>query len=217
MSERRRGRRGRGLDAIFDTGDLSLDEDPSVKDDEDPPRRSQPSEPEADVTPGRSSYGEEERAPRTSTDPANSGSARGPATGDRGGGDEASYDSETRVDSDAGGSWVSARDPHSPGSEPIRGRYNHLDLPDPDLPRGDRPTSDRRAPGRPSGSLGQPRTLLQKGFYLELEQDQMLDQIRSSLKSTGFTPDRSAIVRAAVESFYRLDPAEQEEMVRRLK
>ena len=130
MSERRRGRRGRGLDAIFDTGDLSLDEDPSVKDDEDPPRRSQTSEPESDVTPGTIPRGEEERAPRTS-DPANSGSAIGPATGDRGGGDEASYDSETRVDSDAGGSWVSARDPQSPGPEPIRGRYNHLDRPDP--------------------------------------------------------------------------------------
>jgi hypothetical protein len=59
--------------------------------------------------------------------------------------------------------------------------------------------------------------LLQRGFYIEPEQDRMVDQIKVSLKGTAFTPDRSAIVRAAIENFYDLDPDDQEERVRRAK
>jgi hypothetical protein len=45
----------------------------------------------------------------------------------------------------------------------------------------------------------------------------MLDEIKAALKGRGFTPDRSAIVRAALTKFSELEPFDQEELVRRNK
>lgn len=205
MPERRRQGRGRGLDAIFDTGDLSLDEAPSGEGDNHPQRRPSGREAQADehpvskkATPGQDDQTDEARGPSGEPGPARYSAASGSSR-------VGSYTQEPQA---RGGG--DSRDHHA--------RSAHLEHADPTT-RQSEPTDpgSRRLPGRPAGSVGQSRTLLQKGFYLELEQDQMLDQIRSSLKSKGFTPDRSAIVRAAVESFYQLDPTDQEEMVRRLK
>jgi hypothetical protein len=79
----------------------------------------------------------------------------------------------------------------------------------------DRPT--RRGPGRPRLEHPPVRELVQRGFYLEPNQDQMIDEIKIGLKGRGFNPDRSAIIRAAVEYFHELDRFEQEERVRRSK
>ena len=75
----------------------------------------------------------------------------------------------------------------------------------------------RRGPGRPKLEQPPARELVQRGFYLEPSQDRMIDEIKVGLKGWGFTPDRSAIIRAAVEYFYELDKVEQEERVRRSK
>jgi hypothetical protein len=45
----------------------------------------------------------------------------------------------------------------------------------------------------------------------------MIDEIKVRLKGRSFNPDRSAIIRAAVEYFHELDRFEQEERVRRAK
>jgi 3-methyladenine DNA glycosylase Tag len=45
----------------------------------------------------------------------------------------------------------------------------------------------------------------------------MLDEMKAALKKRGFTPDRSAIVRAALRHFGLLDTVEQEGLVRREK
>jgi len=79
----------------------------------------------------------------------------------------------------------------------------------------DRPT--RRGPGRPRLKHPPARELVQRGFYLEPSQDRMIDEIKVGLKARGFNPDRSAIIRAAVEYFHELDRFEQEERVRRSK
>jgi hypothetical protein len=75
----------------------------------------------------------------------------------------------------------------------------------------------RRGPGRPRLEHPPARELVQRGFYLEPSQDRMLDEIKVGLKGRGFNPDRSAIIRAAVEYFHELDRLEQEERVRRSK
>lgn len=208
MSERRR--RGRGLEAIFDNADLSLDEPPAGERDDEPRRRSSTREDRAHEPPA-ARKDSADRTPAVSGEdfskpqpPAEDSDARDPEREPRGRDTDGSgWEPQDRGGGETGERYT--RTGRSAHVAPTPGNYESA------APDG------RRAPGRPSGSMGQPRRLLQKGFYLELEQDQMLDQIRSSLKSTGFTPDRSAIVRAAVESFYSLDPAEQEEMVRRLK
>ncbi len=74
----------------------------------------------------------------------------------------------------------------------------------------------RRGPGRPRLAQAA-RDLVQRGFYLEPDQDRMIDEIKVALKGRGFNPDRSAIIRAAVEHFYELDRLEQETRVRRAK
>jgi hypothetical protein len=74
-----------------------------------------------------------------------------------------------------------------------------------------------RSVGRPRGQVSQDRELIQRGFYLEATQDRMLDEIKAALKGRGFTPDRSAIVRAALTKFSELEPFDQEELVRRNK
>lgn len=74
-----------------------------------------------------------------------------------------------------------------------------------------------RGVGRPRGQVSQDRELIQRGFYLEATQDRMLDEIKAALKGRGFTPDRSAIVRAALTKFSELEPFDQEELVRRNK
>ena len=79
----------------------------------------------------------------------------------------------------------------------------------------DRPI--RRGPGRPRLEQTPSRELVQRGFYLEPSQDRMIDEIKVELKGRGFNPDRSAIIRAAVEYFHQLDRFEQEERVRRSK
>ena len=79
----------------------------------------------------------------------------------------------------------------------------------------DRPI--RRGPGRPRLEQPPSRELVQRGFYLEPSQDRMIDEIKVGLKGRGFNPDRSAIIRAAVEYFHQLDRFEQEERVRRSK
>ncbi|MDQ3387279.1 MAG: hypothetical protein M3475_06725 [Actinomycetota bacterium] len=139
MSERRSRGKGRGIDGIFDSADLTLT--PTDK----------PSEPSGE-------------APRTSA-------GRGPEVG------------ETRV----------------PAWSGVDGR------------RGG------RGVGRPRGQVSQDRELIQRGFYLEATQDRMLDEIKAALKGRGFTPDRSAIVRAALTKFSELEPFDQEELVRRNK
>lgn len=78
-------------------------------------------------------------------------------------------------------------------------------------------TRVRRAPGRPKSEQPPTRQLVQRGFYLEPEQDRMIDEIKVALKGRNFNPDRSAIIRAAVEHFQKLDRFEQEERVRRVK
>lgn len=75
----------------------------------------------------------------------------------------------------------------------------------------------RRRPGRPRLEHPPARQLVQRGFYLEPSQDRMIDEIKVGLKGRGFNPDRSAIIRAAVEYFHELDRFEQEERVRRAK
>ena len=83
-----------------------------------------------------------------------------------------------------------------------------------------RPQQDpplRRGRGRPRLEHSPTRELVQRGFYLESSQDRMIDEIKVGLKGGGFNPDRSAIIRAAVEYFYELDRFEQEERVRRSK
>ncbi len=82
-------------------------------------------------------------------------------------------------------------------------------------PEAERPA--RRGPGRPRLEHPPARELVQRGFYLEPSQDRMIDEIKVGLKGGGFNPDRSAIIRAAVEYFYELDSIEQEERVRRSK
>lgn len=79
----------------------------------------------------------------------------------------------------------------------------------------DRPI--RRGPGRPRLEHPPARELVQRGFYLEPNQDRMIDEIKVGLKGRGFNPDRSAILRAAVEYFHELDRFEQQERVRRSK
>jgi hypothetical protein len=81
--------------------------------------------------------------------------------------------------------------------------------------REDRPI--RRGPGRPKLEHSPARELVQRGFYLEPSQDRMIDEIKVGLKGRGFNPDRSAIIRAAVEYFHELGKFEQEERVRRSK
>ena len=81
--------------------------------------------------------------------------------------------------------------------------------------QADRPI--RRGPGRPRLEHPPSRELVQRGFYLEPSQDRMIDEIKVGLKGRGFNPDRSAIIRAAVEYFHALDRFEQEERVRRSK
>lgn len=75
----------------------------------------------------------------------------------------------------------------------------------------------RRSPGRPPSRRPPGRELVQRGFYLEVDQDRMLDETKAALKKRGFTPDRSAIVRAALRHFGLLDAVEQEGLVRREK
>ena len=148
MSERRERRRGRGLDAIFDSADLSLESAPR------PVERSR-------VRPAEGLSGE--------------GVADRPAG---------------LIDRDEVGE------------------------------RADRTVRYRdeiRSPGRPRGQVSQVRALVQRGFYLEPEQDRMLDETKAALKGRGFTPDRSAIVRAALEHFRGLDSFDQEDLVRRFK
>jgi hypothetical protein len=80
----------------------------------------------------------------------------------------------------------------------------------------DRPLQKKRR-GRPRLEHPPVRELVQRGFYLEPVQDRMIDEIKVKLKSRGFNPDRSAIIRAAVEYFHELDRFEQEERVRQSK
>lgn len=127
-------RRGRGLDAIFDSADLELDTAP------------------ADSAPQTGSPQPAETAPRSTT---NLNQERG---------------------------------------QERRGAY------------------ERRA-GRPRSR----RDLIQRGFYLEPAQDEALDRIRLDFKRSNFSPDRSAIVRAAIASFEQLDPVDQEDLIRRAK
>ncbi len=99
-----------------------------------------------------------------------------------------------------------AQDPPLPteGSEQPRGQQEE-----------DRPI--RRRPGRPRLEHPPARELVQRGFYLEPAQDRMVDEIKVGLKSRGFNPDRSAIIRAAIQYFHELDRFEQEDRVRRAK
>ena len=92
----------------------------------------------------------------------------------------------------------------------------------PELTEGQNPRRQedrrlRRGPGRPRLEHPPARELVQRGFYLEPSQDRMIDEIKVGLKGRGFNPDRSAIIRAAVEYFHELDRFEQEKCVRRAK
>jgi hypothetical protein len=84
-------------------------------------------------------------------------------------------------------------------------------------PRQQEERSIRRGPGRPRREHPPARQLVQRGFYLEPSQDRMIDEIKVGLKGRGFNPDRSAIIRAAVEYFHELDRFKQEQRVRRSK
>ncbi len=85
------------------------------------------------------------------------------------------------------------------------------------LPRGQEERPVRRGRGRPRMEHRPARELVQRGFYLEPSQDRMIDETKVGLKGRDFNPDRSAIIRAAVEYFHELDRFEQEERVRRAK
>lgn len=149
MSERRERRKGRGLDAIFDSADLSLEPAPTRR---------------PDLMP--------ESAPESA-----------PAAGTI----ERERDEVGERTVPAGGSLRTRR------------------------------SDEFRRPGRPRGQVSQARELVQRGFYLEPDQDRMLDETKAALKGRGFTPDRSAIVRAALEHFGGLDRFDQEDLVRRFK
>jgi hypothetical protein len=101
--------------------------------------------------------------------------------------------------------------------QPKTKTQNPSELTEGESPRqqADRPI--RRGPGRPRLEHPPGRELVQRGFYLEPIQDRMIDEIKVGLKGRGFNPDRSAIIRAAVEYFHALDRFEQEERVRRSK
>ena len=101
--------------------------------------------------------------------------------------------------------------------EPKTEPKNPPDSTDEPSPRRQEDQPLRRRPGRPRLEHPPARELVQRGFYLEPSQDRMIDEIKVGLKGRGFNPDRSAIIRAAVEYFYELDKFEQEERVRRSK
>lgn len=182
MSEPRR-RKGRGIDAIFDSADLDLG----------PTTTPDSQRATAPLTAAQSTFGTEGRYrdgtlsrpddPRTFDEDADE---RGDTIGDQRAieeGREATVAVET---------LYSGRE-RGPGREP------------------------RRPLGRPPSNRQPGRELIQRGFYLEVEQDRTLDETKAALKRRGFTPDRSAIVRAALEHFGRLDRVEQEGLVRREK
>jgi hypothetical protein len=101
--------------------------------------------------------------------------------------------------------------------EPSTETASPQELTEGELPRQQADLPIRRGPGRPRLEHPPARELVQRGFYLEPSQDWMIDEIRVGLKGRGFNPDRSAIIRAAVEYFHVLDRFEQEERVRRSK
>ena len=94
---------------------------------------------------------------------------------------------------------------------------NPPELPEEQYPQQQEDSPIRRGRGRPRLKHAPARKLVQRGFYLEPSQDRMIDEIKVGLKGRGFNPDRSAIIRAAVEYFHELDKFEQEERVRRSK
>jgi hypothetical protein len=101
--------------------------------------------------------------------------------------------------------------------EPKTEPQNPQDLTEERSPRQQEERALRRGPGRPRLEPPPARELVQRGFYLEVSQDRMIDEIKVGLKGRGFNPDRSAIIRAAVEYFHELDRFNQEERVRRSK
>jgi hypothetical protein len=101
--------------------------------------------------------------------------------------------------------------------EPKTETQNPQELAEGQYPRRQEDRPIRRGPGRPRLEHSPGRELVQRGFYLEPSQDRMIDEIKVGLKGRGFNPDRSAIIRAAVEYFHELDRFEQEERVRRSK
>lgn len=112
----------------------------------------------------------------------------------------------------------SAEDPAQEGEDwrPERGSDSGSGGRDPGGRFHEKP-SGRRGPGRPRLEQPPARELVQRGFYLEPGQDRIIDEVKVGLKGRGFNPDRSAIIRAAVEHFYELDRFEQEKRVRRAK
>jgi hypothetical protein len=172
-------RRGRGIDAIFDAADLSLDpiqEEPGASE-----GRPRDDRNERRGAPGSNAVADPPELRRTSRL-------------------EDQDDGVRRLD----GARESVRD----GASDRLARGTASD----GIPR-------RRRPGRPRKDEQEAprRELLQRGFYLEPEQDRMLDEIKAALKGRGFTPDRSAIIRAAIEYFHGLDRFDQEDLVRRSK
>jgi hypothetical protein len=101
--------------------------------------------------------------------------------------------------------------------EPKTEPQNPPELSEGEYPRRQKGRPIRRGPGRPRLEHPPARELVQRGFYLEPSQDRIIDEIKVGLKGRGFNPDRSAIIRAAVEHFHELDRFEQEERVRRSK
>jgi hypothetical protein len=101
--------------------------------------------------------------------------------------------------------------------EPKTETQNPQELPEERSPRQQEERPIRRGPGRPRLEHPPVRELVQRGFYLEPSQDRMIDEMKVGLKGWGFNPDRSAIIRAAVEYFHELDRFEQEKRVRRSK
>jgi hypothetical protein len=165
VSEPRR-RKGRGIDAIFDSTDLDLGPTSGAA--------PQPAAHETGTTRRRSAWRDDDPGP---------------------------YREEGRSRYDSAGVGEGGATTGSP--EPGFTQPTH---PEP-----------RRSPGRPPSRRPPGRELVQRGFYLEVDQDRMLDETKAALKKRGFTPDRSAIVRAALQHFVRLDRVEQEGLVRRAK
>lgn len=227
MSEPRepRRRRGRGIDAIFDSTDLDLG--PAAPPDPKPSDADKPATvqeaPTAERLPGRAEprpdepidphFGEEipDAAPGVSRVGAYGDEPRDGRVGGEGG-------SVPRRRSTTGATVGAHARTATPGDTarapsvsepPARERVTREVAPG--EPRGG------RSAGRPPSNRPPGRELVQRGFYLEVEQDRTLDETKAALKSRGFTPDRSAIVRAALEHFARLDRLDQEELVRREK
>lgn len=210
-----RRRRGRGIDAIFDSTDLALDPnpvdpaiDPAVPSAA-PPARSQSRAdgPVDERGGGEGSVADPETNPVDPNHGARSAGANLDQEARNHGADRTYYSNPPRPDGGSGAAEL-----------PDAAAYTNAPA---DTYEGSEEYPSERSPRRPAGRppANRPagRELVQRGFYLEVEQDRTLDETKAALKRRGFTPDRSSIVRAALDHFGRLDRTDQAHLVQRAK